>query len=80
MTEITYGIVETQEAINGNTYTSYGIAAYAQEEQNRAATVIASINNITTDRIRLAELVQNCNLQKLSLIHLDDVVEDFLID
>ena len=80
MTEITYGIVETNEPMDGKTYTSYGIAAYAQAELNAPAMVIASINNITTDRKKLMELVQNCNLQKLSLIHLDDVVEDFLID
>ena len=80
MTKITYGIVETHEPADGNTYPSYGIAAYAQAELNASATVIASINNITTDRKRLMELVQLCNLQKLSLIHLNDVVEDFLID
>ena len=80
MTEIAYGIVETHNSVDGNTYTSYGIAAYARAEHSDTVPMIASINNITTDRKKLTELVQSCNLLKLSLIHLNDVVEDFLID
>lgn len=80
MTEITYGIIETHDCMDDNTYTSYGIAAYANAKLGDAVTVIASINNITTDRKKLVELVGICNLHRLSLMHLEDVVEDFLID
>ncbi len=80
MSSITYGLVEERYALNGQERTSYGIAIYADAELDGTATVIASIHDITSDKPKLAALVQQCNLLELSPIHLEDVVEDFLSD
>ena len=53
---------------------SYGIAAYAEDEQ----TCIVRLHDITSDKNALAELVLLCNRLQLSPNHLYDVVEDFL--
>ena len=53
---------------------SYGIAAYAEEEQ----TCVARLHDITSDKNALAKLVLLCNRLQLSPNHLYDVVEDFL--
>lgn len=80
MSRITYGLVEERYALNGHERTSYGITIYADAEIDGTATVIASVHDITSDKPRLSALVQRCNLLKLSPIHLEDVVEDFLAD
>lgn len=78
--KVTYGIVEEHWILNGGERISYGIAAYANAELDGTATVIASVSDITPNRQRLIDLVSRCNLLELSLIHLNDVIEDFLVD
>ena len=78
MSSITYGIIEEHYSANGHARTAYGIAVYADAEADGAATVIASVHDITSDRERLESLVAACNREGLSLVHLYDVVEDFL--
>ncbi|MBQ8310927.1 MAG: hypothetical protein IJX80_07945 [Clostridia bacterium] len=56
----------------------YGIAAYSNADD--PTSMIASVCNITSERIRLSELVDRCNRLRLSPIHLMDVIEDFLFD
>ena len=60
------------------TSTIYGIAAYADAEKDGAATILASVHDVTTDKQALDELVSLCNRLELSSVHLLDVVEDFL--
>ena len=78
MTSITYGIVEEKYALRGISRISYGIAAYANAEQDGTATVRASVSDITTDKETLEALVFQCNQAQLSVLHLKDIVEDFL--
>lgn len=78
MMNITYGLTEETYILGSNVRTAYGIVAYADAENDDMATIIASVNNITTNKDTLYELVSLCNRLKLSAIHLDDVVEDFL--
>ena len=78
MRSITYGIVEENYALRGVSRVSYGIAAYADVEQDGTATILAAVSDITSDRKKLEELVYRCNQAQLSVLHLSDVVEDFL--
>lgn len=78
MRSITYGIVEEKYALCGVSRISYGIAAYADAEQDGTATILAAVSDITSDRKKLEELVGRCNQAQLSVLHLSDVVEDFL--
>ena len=57
---------------------SYGIAAYDEPEGSDPPVLLSSIRDVTSDKAALAELVQICNREELSEIHLHDVVEDFL--
>ena len=75
---ISYGISEEIYSLGKNSRTSYGIAAYADIDGDGTATIVASVHDITSDKSRLTELVHQCNRLGLSLIHLDDVIEDFL--
>ena len=76
MRSVTYGIVKETYYLNGTIRVSYGIAAYA--DTDGTATVLARIGDITTEKERLAELVLRCNQFDLSVLHLKDVVEDFI--
>lgn len=75
---ITYGITKEVYYIGANSRTSYGIIACADNTDNDTATVIASVHDITADRDSLIEFIQLCNRLELSLIHLRDVICDFL--
>ncbi len=57
--------------------TTYGISAY---DTLSAQTIIASVTDITADKEKLEGLVELCNREGLSPIHLYDVIEDFLCD
>lgn len=55
----------------------YGIAVYSLTP-NGEEKLLSVKNNLTEDKDGLQNLVELCNRLKLSPIHLDDVVEDFL--
>lgn len=80
MMNITYGITEEIYTLNGKSRKSYGIAVYADSEEDGSTTILTSVRDITSERERLADLVHKCNLLELSPIHLDDVIEDFLTE
>ena len=75
MNNIKYFIVESNLSSNEIPLITYGIAAY---DPVSPLTVVARISDITSDKKRLEILVDLCNREKLSLVHLNDVVEDFL--
>lgn len=79
MIDATYGVIEEKYTVGNHSRISYGIAAYADIEHNGTAIVVASVNDITSDRERITQLVDDCNRLNLSLIHLNDVVEDFFV-
>ena len=76
MRGVTYGIVKESYCLNGKTRVSYGIAAYAAVDGT--ATVLAHICDITSNKEKLDELVLRCNQFELSILHLKDVIEDFI--
>ncbi len=78
MSDITYGITKTEYDCNGTQRLSYGIAAYADAEENRGACVVATVNDLSTDPSLVRQLVDRCNSGELSLLHMQEVIEDFL--
>lgn len=80
MTTVTYGITEEKYTLGQQTRISYGIAAYSHPKTDGTTTVIASVHDISEDKEKLSELVQTCNCLELSIVHLCDVIEDFLAE
>jgi hypothetical protein len=64
--------------VGDHTRTSYGIVAYADADEEGSATIIASARDLCVDKIAVEALVQRCNQLGLSLIHFDDIIQDFL--
>lgn len=77
---ITYGIVEEIYTHSNETRTAYGIVAYSDADSDKTATIVAAIHDVTGDKQKLLNLITLCNELHLSVIHLGDVVEDFLAD
>ena len=77
---ITYGPAEEKYSIGNKTRTSYGIVAYADADNNDTVTIIASIHDITSDKSKLIKLIELCNSENLSLIHLEDIIEDCMFN
>ena len=80
MKNITYGILEERYSSCDKTRIAYGIAAYCNSDRNGGKTIVASVHDITSDKVALTKLINDCNRLKLSTVHLNDVVEDFLLD
>lgn len=53
-------------------YQTFGIRAISNGE------VLMEIDDVTIDEERIKEFVRECNDGELSLIHIYDVIEDFL--
>ena len=54
---------------NGSPIETYGITCEGRE-----------IKDISTDKAKVESLINRCNQNNLSPLHLDDVIEDFLVD
>ncbi len=80
MMNVTYGLTEERYFLGADCRVSYGIVAYADAEDDGTVTIISSVHDVTEDKQALSELVELCNHLGLSLLHLDDVIEDFLAD
>ena len=79
MNNITYAVSEERYTFGNKTRTSYGIVAYSNANQDGSKTIVASVHDVTSDKAGLTKLVNDCNRLELSTIHLNDVVEDFLL-
>ena len=80
MLNVTYVIIEEKYTFGNESRISYGISACANENEANTATVVASIHDITSNKEKLINLIDDCNRLKLSTVHLRDVVDDFLSD
>lgn len=80
MKNVTYAITEEKYILDNENRIAYGIAAYADANETGTATIVACIHDITTNKERLSQLVNDCNRLQLCVTHLPDVVEDFLSD
>lgn len=78
MTGIRYDIIEETHPHGREARISYGIAAYSDAETDGTAAVLAVVRDICSSRQRIADLVRLCNGGQLSVIHLPEIVEDFL--
>ena len=78
MNTVTYGIVQELYAVETEHRISYGIVAYANMSEDGTTTIVASVRDISSDKHQVEELINLCNHLQLSLLHLDDVIEDFL--
>lgn len=74
----TYGIICETFSMNGKMRTAYGIAVFAHTEHTECNAIIAVVNDLSSDRESVENLINACNEGKLSLIHLNDVVDDYL--
>lgn len=68
---ITYYLVSDKQAADGSAL--YGIAAIGDNHH-----VIVEARCLSGDKEKVAALVTLCNALKLSSIHFDDVIADFI--
>lgn len=73
-TPITYFVIPNQANLEDSTYTTYGIGSMHNN------LMIAQIPDVTTDFNKIKSLVLTCNENDLSLIHLFDIIEDFITE
>ena len=71
---IRYKIIEEKCTLENNTYVGYGVSAVSVESD-----VICTYHDVSTNKEELECLVEKCNKVGLSLVHLGDVIDDFLI-
>ena len=67
----TYYLIRGSKDINGSV--CFGIAAVS--EDNR---ILAVAHDVSRDENRVAQLVDLCNPLGLSIIHFNEVIEDFI--
>ena len=79
MKNITYAVSEERYTFGDEIRISYGIVAYSNAYQDGSKTIVASVRDITSDKAGLTKLVDDCNRLELSYVHLNDVVEDFIL-
>ena len=70
--EIIYFILPSKVVVEETLYNTYGIGAYSD------GMVVDYIPDLSPLFDKVKSLVNLCNEEKLSLIHLRDVVEDFI--
>lgn len=78
--KIVYKLIERTQTEIPTAPTYYGIGAYRYDKKEKAYIALREIHGITDDKDKLLELVQACNECKLYLVHMDDVVADFLYE
>ena len=77
MSKDNYTYVAFKESIRDeflSDYDSYGIAAYLGEKE------VARVSDVSVDGERVRRLAKACTEGELSLIHLTEVIEDFLAE
>lgn len=71
-------IVVQTTYLNGDaTRTCFGIAAVV--EYDGVTTVLESVSDLSAEIEPIKQLVERCNIHELELVHLQDVVIDFLV-
>ncbi len=77
--KVTYGLVKEVYYLNGRkSRKAYGVAGYANSEEDGTLTIVWSANDLSTDRKAVSELVERLNESDVSPIHLPDIIQDFL--
>lgn len=78
MNLITYGLIKETYKIEGDEMISYGIAVLENIKAENVVLILDSVRNISTNRAKVENLIKRCNELKLSVIHLQDVIDDML--
>ena len=73
MSKISYFLTTGRYSVDGQEYIGYGISCH-QENTN------IIIKDIALERNAMLKLIDRCNALHLSITHLYDVIEDFLVD
>ncbi len=76
MREYQYIIVEQRIGEGDTMRISYGIAAAIVYDE--CIQVLHCFYDLSTERAPVQELVQTCNALELDVLHLSDVVDDFM--
>ena len=71
--DCSYKLIRGTYPDENGTHTGYGIAAI-----NSNSVTISAAYDLSCDESEVTELVRRCNELKLSLVHFQDVVDDFL--
>ena len=80
MCDVKYKIVKEECLQEGVLHKFYGVVAYQKDTTSKKKKAITSVMNISCDKGNLKKLVKRCNKYKLELVHLNDVIEDFLVE
>lgn len=75
--DTSYGIIEETYDYGLGVHKTYGIAAYINVAGELGTTVVASAHNLSPDREVVDNLVRLCNGFQLSIIHFQDVIDNF---
>ena len=73
---IKYIIVQNKYYCENLSIVSFGMAI--AEEHNGSVTILKTFADLSPNFADVEKLVRLCNEQKLDLIHLDDVINDFI--
>ena len=73
---IKYIVTETTYNSGAQSRTGYGIAAVTVEDG--VTVVLRSANDLTPDKSKAENLADLCNAHSLSLLHIEDVVDDLI--
>ncbi len=76
--KVRYQMIEEEACLEGEKRTSYGIVAYADAENKGPFIIQTAIHDVSLEKEEPLDLVHTCNRLELSILHLYDVVEDFL--
>ena len=79
MSNITYGVSKEIYSYKGAIREAYGLVAYDNAEYDGTLTIVAAANDLSCDETKLQELANKCNEGNLSLVHFNDIVNDFLV-
>jgi len=71
-----YIIIQQEYGEEALRKTDYGIAAVTEEDG--CVVVLQSFTAVTSDKPRIRKLVHLCNELELDIIHLEEVIDDFL--
>lgn len=69
-----YSVVESECEMDGYSYKGYGMRV-----QNAKTKKADTYFDVTTNREDMERLVSLCNELQLDAIHIEDVIEDFLV-
>lgn len=78
MNLVTYGLIEETLILKLNVVKLYGVVAYENIGSDNELIILDSIRNISTNKEVVQGLIDNCNKYNLSIIHLEDVINDMI--